>query len=434
MITCILTIGTVNLLLGFFLAVKFDHVGRTGRHRVDAEGDQSDASLTTKVDSSAAKPAETVPDVVEGFAQTELEPSGDPLLTIPPEWVAILDEQEILANTFVEATVHVLRLQVDRYREELVHLGEYLFSDALDDPKFAVTLNKQFELHRDWIEQQKTAQLHLTQRRKDLREHYELGERLEQILLRQSERTKVAVDHLKTLETSSVSDHLDSVKESTRELIHLAHQLRDSIQQSLVVILRTEDRLDSFDRKVQFDSLTGFQNLHGLDVLFRDWWRDDPSRQKPLSLGLIDLDDFAAVNTRFGSRVGDDVLVKFGELVTELNEKGTAVARFSGSAFFYFFSDCGPQNATAEIEQVRQTLNVTIFQVGDQTIELTASCGVVDVLPEDDLDGVYKSATKAVAAARRGDGNRTYTAVGDDLSPTSPPVFRVRERSFVVRA
>ena len=169
------------------------------------------------------------------------------------------------------------------------------------------------------------------------------------------------------------------------------------------------------------DPLTGALNRRGFD-------EEVDTRLlagETLALGLIDLDDFKAINDRRGHGAGDAVLQALPERLTLSLPKGSAIGRYGGDEFAFLVS--GENAGAGLVEIVRKSLDAICQSVPyeDSTIGLTASLGVAvalggqsraDLLYSDADAALYtaKSAGKRRAIVRGADGSLIWM----DASPS----------------
>ncbi|GEC30180.1 diguanylate cyclase [Sinorhizobium fredii USDA 205] len=117
------------------------------------------------------------------------------------------------------------------------------------------------------------------------------------------------------------------------------------------------------------DSLSGLLNRHGLlDFLERS----EPSASSMLSLYLIDLDGFKAVNDAWGHAVGDALIRLFAKALPACHPEIVAAARLGGDEFAMVQVGPAPHG---EIERAILALLVEPFKIDDRTIEVGASIG-----------------------------------------------------------
>ena len=141
------------------------------------------------------------------------------------------------------------------------------------------------------------------------------------------------------------------------------------------------------------------------------------ARRKKTAVGvlMVDLDDFKAVNDRWGHLAGDHVLRAVADLLTETVEDSDAVGRFGGEEFVVLIENAGPAAVTAAAERVRARtteLAVAARPVGTTVTGLSVSVGTA-VYPDTDaadLDDLLLAADAALYDAKRAGRNRVRAA------------------------
>ena len=138
-----------------------------------------------------------------------------------------------------------------------------------------------------------------------------------------------------------------------RETMRLTAQL----QWTTAKLARREARLQII---ANHDQLTGLYNRYYLfDTLEREIHRASRNHL-PLSLAMLDIDNFKSYNDDFGHHAGDEVLRALGALVTGSVRATDIVCRFGGEEFLLVFPDTDGlaaltrlQNACRDIKQMR---------------------------------------------------------------------------------
>ncbi len=418
MVWLVIIIGVLNATVGFAIAIYIDR---------PCEAPAPSGLMQKK---PAVKPARKprpahVPDDGPMLADDDAPPTEE----IPNEWLEQLESENIVANTFVEASVQVLRLEVGKYRDRLIELDKRVRQclHSGESKELGGILADLKKTNQEWLAQQADAADHLSSKTGSLGSFEEMGGMLEETLLEQTaqiETTCSNIDHLDF--ESDLSAGCRRLIGETRKLIDLAHLLRDRMQESLLTVVQAENRLPELDKKLLFDSLTGVHNRTGLERLFEDLWRDDPNRVRQISCAMIDLDRFARLLERFGAVACDKLLASFASFFEELvqGDRGQdVVARFDGQRFVAFLADTGPRAATSTIEHIRQTIAESTFELGGDEFELTVSCGVTEVLNDDTTDTLYQRLRRAVRAAKKQGRNRTCLDEGTGAEAVDPPEF-----------
>jgi diguanylate cyclase (GGDEF)-like protein len=133
------------------------------------------------------------------------------------------------------------------------------------------------------------------------------------------------------------------------------------------------------------DTLTGLANRAlADDELEKAIARADRQRS-PLSLLFIDLDDFKAVNDRFGHGAGDLVLKTVAARLVDAGRKGDSVARRGGDEFTVLLPDAGPIDASRIAVRLRHVISQPI-PIGDEYVQVHGSIGIASA-PEDGTEG-----------------------------------------------
>ncbi|GGK70288.1 GGDEF domain-containing protein [Planomonospora parontospora subsp. parontospora] len=167
------------------------------------------------------------------------------------------------------------------------------------------------------------------------------------------------------------------------------------------------------------DALTGLHNRrHLMDVLHREAatadgdggnGRDGGNGGR-LSLALLDIDHFKQVNDRYGHRVGDDVLVRFAQLLSGGVRRDDTVARYGGEEFVVVFPGTDEAQARSRVEALLEQVAADPVHSGGHTLRVTFSAGVAALSPGQSPDDLLQAADGALYAAKRGGRNRVETA------------------------
>lgn len=170
---------------------------------------------------------------------------------------------------------------------------------------------------------------------------------------------------------------------------------------------------------VTTDALTALRNRRGYDdVLELEVARAQRSG-RPLALIEIDLDDFRAVNTRFGHPAGDDVLAAFGAILRRTARLTDAVCRRGGEEFALVLPETPCGEAIRLYARLRAEVELTMFpHVG----ELTFSAGLTELRPGDTVRSLDERASRLVFDAKDGGKNRLmHDCNGPDIPILDTP-------------
>ncbi|MCE8000306.1 MAG: PleD family two-component system response regulator [Rhodobiaceae bacterium] len=178
---------------------------------------------------------------------------------------------------------------------------------------------------------------------------------------------------------------------------------------------RYQDQLkDNFQRSLEMaftDSLTGLYNRRYMTNHLTTLVEEGAHSGKPLSLMLLDIDYFKAVNDTYGHGAGDEVLKEFGSRISD-NVRGIDLAcRLGGEEFVVVMPDTDADTAIAIAERLRSRVAERAFKTEvEQAIEVTVSIGLAGAIwPYDSAEALLERADQALYKAKRDGRNRVNT-------------------------
>jgi diguanylate cyclase (GGDEF)-like protein len=106
----------------------------------------------------------------------------------------------------------------------------------------------------------------------------------------------------------------------------------------------------------QKDPLTGCLNRRGFDRRLDGELSRAQRTGRPVTLVLVDLDAFKAVNDTYGHQVGDELLVWVGRTIQQTARANDAVGRLGGDEFGLILTDTNPIDAAAVVARIEAAL------------------------------------------------------------------------------
>ncbi|WP_200386824.1 sensor domain-containing diguanylate cyclase [Thiocapsa imhoffii] len=130
----------------------------------------------------------------------------------------------------------------------------------------------------------------------------------------------------------------------------------------------------------------------------------------PVSLLLLDLDCFKAINDTHGHLVGDRILIELPRVIGRHLREVDVLARWGGEEFVILMPHRGAREAMHAAETLRALVAARTFpEVGTVTV----SVGVAEYRPHESDDAWIKQADDALYAAKTGGRNRVCLADRD---------------------
>jgi diguanylate cyclase (GGDEF)-like protein len=138
---------------------------------------------------------------------------------------------------------------------------------------------------------------------------------------------------------------------------------------------------------------------------------------------MADLDHFKELNDTHGHETGDRALRVFAETLKVTLRAEDLVSRHGGEEFAVVLPACSADDARTAIEEVQRNLEEALRRAGIP--RCTASFGIVDARPDDDLTATITRADAALFQAKR-EGRDRIVVHDDHGAPTPAPARRTR--------
>ena len=146
--------------------------------------------------------------------------------------------------------------------------------------------------------------------------------------------------------------------------------------------------------QVNTDPLTGTLNRQGLRAALMG---TPAMLAAPMSVVFADIDHFKRINDQHGHDVGDAVLREFAAVITAGIRSSDKLVRWGGEEFLIICSGTSAEQARVLAEKLRTGLKNASWSTGAR---ITASFGVAELKPNDDIGDAIKRADEALYAAK----------------------------------
>jgi diguanylate cyclase (GGDEF)-like protein len=153
------------------------------------------------------------------------------------------------------------------------------------------------------------------------------------------------------------------------------------------------------------DPLTGSGNRLSLENSLLRELELAKRHKSPLSLLVIDVDDFKKINDDYGHKTGDIALKQIAEQLVIVNRLTDLSFRYGGEEFVVLLNKTSLSGATVIGERIRAAIEETQFKAVNKRFKVTVSIGAASLKSNDNKDRLFQRADKALYQAKNSGKN-----------------------------
>ncbi len=190
---------------------------------------------------------------------------------------------------------------------------------------------------------------------------------------------------------------LDSLYIQIKEIDRVSRHFTELIDNILLELLYSTAFIDI---------LTGLYTRNYLEHALRTEIHRAKRLHMPLSLMLVDIDNFKRINDRYGHDAGDTVLMEVGKFIRSVLRNCDIPIRLGGEEFLVLLPHTNLDGAVVVAERLRKVAEGMRVRHENSLISLTVSVGVSEVKDLEDPYKYIKLADKALYMAKKQGKNR----------------------------
>ncbi|MCI0506637.1 MAG: GGDEF domain-containing protein [Gammaproteobacteria bacterium] len=210
-------------------------------------------------------------------------------------------------------------------------------------------------------------------------------------------RLRIAGDDLGEIKFTRNKRFTEQEMESLENTIfHLVYPLRNSLQYQKAV------------KAAQMDALTGIYNRAAMDRSLEREVELSHRLDNQLSLLIVDVDHFKAINDNYGHSAGDAVLKSMVTCINDTMRVSDIMFRYGGEEFALILAGTGMDGARQVGERIRAAVAAYPFVYNGKEMDLTVSIGVASLGRRDSAKRLFNKADTALYQAKKAGRNQVH--------------------------
>jgi diguanylate cyclase (GGDEF)-like protein len=211
--------------------------------------------------------------------------------------------------------------------------------------------------------------------------------------------------HLLVIHQSTLWDMVDASHDFAKNLLVV---LSERVRSHNKVIAESYGELRKYERHATTDALTGLGNRHSMEESFPREIERCEQDEEPVSLVMIDVDNFKDFNDHFGHIAGDRALAAVSRILRKQFRPRDVLIRYGGDEFAVLLPQVGQDLAMTIANRVREAVSGNTGDGSDSLIQIPVriSMGVAELRPHGTLDKLIRAADAALYRAKHAGRDR----------------------------
>ncbi len=205
--------------------------------------------------------------------------------------------------------------------------------------------------------------------------------------------------HLLVIHQSVLWEMVDASHEFAKNLLVV---LSERVRSHNRVIADSYGELRKFEQHATTDALTKLANRHAMQELFPAEIARCAEDGVPISLIMIDVDNFKDFNDQLGHIAGDRALLAVASILKSAFRPCDLLVRYGGDEFAVLLPGVNEDQALAIADRVRKSVSGDTDDGTDSLIQIPIriSMGIAELEADGDLDTLIRSADRALYRAK----------------------------------
>ena len=183
----------------------------------------------------------------------------------------------------------------------------------------------------------------------------------------------------------------------------------------LLARVRVGSRVVQYQQHLEYqthvDSLTGLFNRRAFEKKIVEEFERAKRYQHPISLLILDIDNFKTINDTYGHHGGDTALVKISETLRAKTRRSDFPSRYGGEEFVLILPETDQESALQVANKVQDEIRSCVFGSNNKHFSLTVSIGISSTSNREysDWNQMLNAADQALYVAKNNGKDRAET-------------------------
>jgi diguanylate cyclase (GGDEF)-like protein len=212
-------------------------------------------------------------------------------------------------------------------------------------------------------------------------------------------------------QSCALANEIRERKKVAEDLRKLSRELEMRVQERTAELIYEIDSRKKIEVELFYqsthDSLTALYNRH---FYVEEMNRLESSRQFPISLVMVDIDNLKMINDNLGHSIGDEYLCRTATLLKGVFRSEDIVARIGGDEFAILLPNTDLMGVAKAVERIKRQLQAQAEVAGPPFLSL--SIGAETAQPGDHLELVFKRADKKMYQDKQSRRNKISVMSG----------------------
>ena len=211
----------------------------------------------------------------------------------------------------------------------------------------------------------------------------------------------------------AIRSHMEEYRSQEQELIQAAEKKTKRLVQRLNELEAETEQLrkkvSTHSLQALTDTLTGIPNRYAYEERLNQEYNRWKRYHQPLSLMVVDIDNFKHINDKYGHRAGDKALRIIANQLLKMTRETDLIARYGGDEFVLLLPETTDKGAMRIAEKLLDAIESCAFHFREKKVTITISCGISEFKKGDSPADAFERADQALYKSKHKGRNQSHS-------------------------